>query len=288
MKSNHAAIGLLIAITASWGLTFPLKQIALQSISPGVFVLIRFLFASLLMFPFVIRSIKHTSPFILVSGMILGLFNCGIYLFQNIGIQLTPISHAAFITESSVVMVPLLAPLWRLGFPTAINLFAAILCIIGIYVLSGATITHFNQGDAWILACAFCNALSILTIQYVSKRTEQYMLLTFYMIFFTSSFMMLFVKHHLVITAWPLSVWYALLFCAIFATVLALYIQMRYQQCVSATQAAIIFTLEPVFAVLFAIIFFTKHYPMLTYVGAIIVIISVLLPIMADFRKSTS
>lgn len=288
MKPSSKAIALLILISASWGLTFPLKNTALASISPSIFVLLRFFIATLLMFPFVIRSLKHTTPLILLSGLLLGIINCGIYVFQNIGIQHTPISHAAFITESSVIMVPLLSPLWGLGKPRLINIISALFCLLGIYLLTGAQLSHLNRGDLWVLACAACNALSILTIQLVSKKIESYLLLTFYQILFTSSCMMLFINHHLIISPWHVSVWSAILFCAIFATALALYIQVRYQQQVTATQAAVIFTLEPVFAVFFDAVFYHHNYSIMTLAGATIVILSVLLPTFLQNKLSTT
>lgn len=287
MKKTSTAIALLTLISAAWGLTFPLKGAALTSISPSVFVLVRFFIATLVLFPFVIRSLQDTTPLILITGLILGILNCGIYVSQNIGLQLTTISHAAFITQISVLLVPLLAPLWRLDKPKLIHALSAIICLIGLYILTGANFHELTQGDLWVLLCAICNAFLILTIQYVTKHTKAYLLLTFYQVLFTGCCMMLFVHHHLPITAWSLTVWSSLLFCAIVATALALYIQMRYQHFISATQAAIIFALEPVFAILFDVIGFHHSYTSMTYIGASIVIMSVVIPDVWDRLTKT-
>lgn len=287
MKPTSNAIVLLVLISAAWGLTFPLKSAALTSISPSVFVLTRFLIAALFLFPFVIRSLRDTTPFILIAGLIMGILNSGIYVSQDTGLQLVSISHAAFITQISVLLVPLLAPLWRLGKPKFIHVLSAIICLVGLYILTGANLQDLGMGDLWILACAICNALLILTIQYVTKHTKAYLLLTFYQVLFTGCCMMLFVHHHLPIAAWNITVWSSILFCAVIATALALYIQVRYQHFISATQAAIIFALEPVFAILFDVIGFHHNYTSMTYIGASIVIMSVVIPDVWDRLAKT-
>ncbi|MBU0509232.1 EamA family transporter [bacterium] len=103
-----AAYLILFALTAVWGLTFPLVQAALASASPLVFVTLRFALAAglfaLLVWP---RAFRLQRDFAW-KGLVLGLFLCGGYAFQTIGLAHTTAARSGFLTGTLVPMTPLM------------------------------------------------------------------------------------------------------------------------------------------------------------------------------------
>ena len=278
MKPAIKAQGYLILMTAVWGMTFPLLHRAIVTITPQQLVFQRFLLASLLLLPFVVKSLKKTDGLILIGGLILGLLNCGTYLFQTIGLETISASRAAFITGASVLFVPFLSPLFGLGKPKTIDFVSALICLFGLTILTGANLAAVTVGDIWVLGCAICVALTILTIQWLTQRMKHYLLLTFYQLLLTVPIAALFVHENYFTWQWRPEVWFTIFFCALFATVIALFIQIRFQHYTTATKAALIFTLEPVFASIFDWVLNGERLTLIAMIGGFFILLSIILP----------
>lgn len=267
-------------ITAFWGLTFPLSHRAIQYISPSLFVFLRFVLAALCLLPMVLynRSDKR----VIYAGLFLGLLNSGTFLFQTIGLEYIDPARSAFITGMSVLFVPFLLPLFKLGYPKPIDITCGLVCLLGLYVLTGANIHSLNRGDFLTLACAFCVAMTISFVQWVTRYIKSYTILNFYQILFTVPIAGVGVFHH---AGWH-NIWhpallFALVFCAIFATVIALHIQLKYQQYTTATMVALIFVLEPVFGSLYSILLGDSVLHWSLVLGGAIIVFSLALPTLA-------
>ncbi|PIQ42370.1 MAG: hypothetical protein COV52_05255 [Gammaproteobacteria bacterium CG11_big_fil_rev_8_21_14_0_20_46_22] len=251
MKITTKAQSYLILMTAIWGMTFPLLHRAVSLITPEQLVFQRFLLACLILLPFVFKHLQRSSVLILLGGLVLGALNCGTYVFQTMGLETISASRAAFITGASVLFVPFLSPFFRLGRPRLIDFGSVLLCLLGIYVLTGENLSGITLGDFWVLLSTFCFAMTVLVVQWLTQRTKDYLLLTFYQLFFALPIIAISSRGHCFTWRWHTQSVLAVVFCAVFATIIALFIQIRYQQYTTATKAALIFMLEPVFAVLF-------------------------------------
>lgn len=277
MKKSTSANLILIAVSAMWGLTFPLIYNAVAFISPGEFVAARIILASLVIAPFVIMRLVRINRLLIIGSIVLAILNTATYIFQSQGLTTIPASRSAFITGICVVIVPLLMPLFRLGKPDAIAYSSVAVCLVGLYILTGANLRHLNMGDFWTFDCAITYALYIILIQIMSSRVKDYSLLCFLQISLSIPLALPFAQNlHIGILA-NKSVLIALVFCAVFATVLSLYLQGRFQQYTTAAKAALIFSLEPIFATIFA--YFINHTAITLYtvVGGVLILMSVLL-----------
>lgn len=276
-KSSQAELYLLL-ITLFWGMTFPLIHSCIQHITPIAFVFLRFSFATFLLLPFVLKSLKYTDAKILTVSIILGAINFGAYSLQTTGLKTISAEQSAFITGINIVLVPFLSLLFRSEKPKILDFIASLLCLLGLYILTGADLKNISIGQVYTLLCAILYALAIVIIQISTKVASRYNLLAFYQILFTAFFAYpLAVKEEFTgIT--HISVIIAILFCSIFATVIALYVQMRFQRETTANKAALIFCLEPIFASIFGWIINHQPIGFDIYIGGSIIIISLLLP----------
>lgn len=242
---------ILLFVTLSWGITFPLIGNAVDTVDPFVFVTVRFLIAALILLPLVFTSLKKTSKEIIIAGLILGALNAVAYTSQTTGMLTLTSAETSFITGISVVIVPFILPFFSLGKPTKKDMACSLLCLLGLFFLLGTDVTHFNSGAAWVLLCAFAVALTIVYLQKVTAKLTSLSLLAFYQILFTALFCSPFTFHH---SFHPLSapaVIFSILFCATFGTSIALLLQTKYQRYTTANRAAMIFCFEPIFGSLF-------------------------------------
>ncbi len=270
---------ILIAVTAVWGLTFPLIESAVDYISPTAFVLVRMIIASIGFLPFIYKRFWQTNYLLIWGGLVLACLNAVTYLFQTEGLQTIPASRSAFITGFNVVLVPLLAPLFRLGIPKGIEITAAILCLIGLYILTGANLHHLSIGDLWSLACAISYALLVVSLQVILKYTTENLLLSFYATLFGVLIPLLFLPRFNGAELLHWQVILALFFCALIATSFVTYLMACYQQHIQVTRVAIIYALEPVFATVFAFLLYHQSLGINTILGGMIIFISIILPV---------
>ena len=99
------ALGLAALI---WGATFVVVKDALADVSVFVYLAVRFALAAAVMALFFWRSLRGLTLASIWAGAQIGFFMFAGYAFQTTGLRFTTPSKAAFITGSSVVLVPLL------------------------------------------------------------------------------------------------------------------------------------------------------------------------------------
>src|ERR1700722_9874412 len=98
----------LVLCTFIWGATFVVVKDALADISVLAFLAVRFALATLLMAVMFRSSIARLDKRGVWAGTQIGLFMFGGFVFQTAGLRWTTPSKAAFLTGSSVVLVPLI------------------------------------------------------------------------------------------------------------------------------------------------------------------------------------
>lgn len=254
MSIERKALLMIFIIPVLWGATFPLIHKVVAVYNPVVFVYWRFLVSSIILLPVLILAICHRQikRIELIYGLLIGFMNSGAFILQSIALQYVDSSRTAFLTGVNVVLVPLLIPFFALAKPKKIELIAAVLCLFGIYLLSGADFTHYNIGDILVLGSALCIALGIILVEKASRISQNLMLLTFYQISLTLIIPIgLLGKQTFNLPTGNLF-WVGIAYCGLFATVIPLFLQMKYQKYVGSSRAAVIFSLEAVSATFFA------------------------------------
>lgn len=257
MNKTLRADLLLLLIALIWGATFPLVKAALADMGPFLLVTARFSVAALFLLIYILPVLKKTNAKVLWAGLILGLLNAGVYLLQTFGMHDVDADTSAFIAAMGVVFVPFLAPLFKLNRVRKIEVGGSLVCLLGLYVLIGANFDDFKIGQCLILLASVSWAASVCYIQKVTQHIEDGRLLAFYQVVFTLPLAFICSGMEHVAVTWSPMVIFTILYTGIFATGIVFLIQVRYQKETTATHAAIIYSLEPVFASIFAI--FINH-----------------------------
>ena len=276
---------LLIFCTLIWGATFVLVKDALANASVFVFLALRFLLATVVLILMYGSQLRVAGASGFRAGALIGCCVFGGYAFQTAGLALTTPSKAAFITGFFVVFVPLLlalfgsrrAPLWVW--------FGALSAFIGLYFLAvpRSGLLALNRGDLLVLACAFMFALHVISIGHYSSRYSPGALTLIQVAvtaLFTSLCVPLFALFGIVEqprVMWTPGLILAVVTTGIFATAVAFSVQVWAQQYTSANHAAIIFTLEPVFAGLTSFLFYHERLSARSLVGAALILGGILI-----------
>ena len=271
MSTYSLAISGLVFTTFIWGITFELVEESLKSIPPSIFSTIRFFIASictLILILFKYRVVKiekdeFKAGIICAIFLSLGYFFQSFGLWENIFYLKSDPNKSAFITGTSVLMVPIIIFLMGKGKPTIHLWFSIVLVLAGLAILLNPNVENFTIGDFLTFGCAISFAAHIIFQgQYLISKVKN--IYNFFFVQMISTALIFFIgaifefQISLSVLEWNYTVWSGLWITGVLATFVAILIMVWAQKIVSPIQTAMIFTLEPVFAGIYNH-FFTEH-----------------------------
>lgn len=267
-----------------WGATFVLVKGALADVSVFVYLAVRFAVAAAVMGILFWGSLARLNGQALWAGVQIGLFMFGGYAFQTTGLKFTTPAKSAFITGSSVVVVPILLALFSRRRIAPWIWAGAISALAGLYLLMipAEGFGGLNRGDVISLGCAVMFALHCIFIgRYV--RHHSVGALSFLQVATTAVFSALLLPL-LSATGWEPPRWhwsstlvFAVLITSLGSTVIGFSFQTWAQQYTSPWHTAIFISLEPVFAVITSWLFAREHLSPRILLGAALILVGILL-----------
>jgi drug/metabolite transporter (DMT)-like permease len=249
-RSLVSDLGLLYA-AAIWGSTFIVVKDSLDNVDAVALVAYRFLLAAAILFVFLM--LRHKQPFSnLRTGFTIGFFLWLLYISQTVGLKYTTAANSGLITGLFIVFVPIFDYAFFRRLPSVIKLFAIALALSGLWLLTGG-LSGINRGDVMTLVAAATYAMHILLADRYVKGNIDPIILSFQQFFFVGVFSLI----ASLVFGLPLSVrssgaMSSIVFLALFPTISGFVIQLVAQRYTPPVKVALIFTMEPVFAAIFA------------------------------------
>jgi drug/metabolite transporter (DMT)-like permease len=168
---------LLTLVALIWGSAFVFQAQGMAHVGPMVFTGVRFLIGALVVAPLMVwewRKLQR-ADLALRPGDALQITGLGSLLLlgaamQQFGIMGTTVTNAGFLTALYVPLVPVLGWLLLRHRPHWSAWPAALACLLGAYLLSGAQHLSISRGDVWILVSTLPWALHVLLIGRVADR----------------------------------------------------------------------------------------------------------------------
>ena len=271
MNTYYLAVFGLVFTTFIWGITFEIVEESLKSIPPNVFNAIRFLIAAFCTFvaiiikhgKIVISKFEYKAGFICAGLLALGYFFQSLGLWENSFYLKSDPNKSAFITGTSVLMVPIIMYLMNKGKINKHLLISIFFVLLGLGILLNPNVEKFTFGDLLTFFCATSFAAHIIFQgDYLIKGIKD--IFSFFLVqtLFASIFFLLpsilEINYLLDTIEFNSTVLSGLLITGIFGTFIAIMIMVWAQKIVSPIQTAMIFSMEPVFAGFYNH-FFTDH-----------------------------
>jgi drug/metabolite transporter (DMT)-like permease len=253
LPASRVATLLLVSVTAVWGSTFFLIRDLVEHVPSADFLTVRFAIAAVLMAVVFRRQTLALTRREVLIGVGLGVLYGLAQLLQTVGLEHTSASVSGFVTGTYVVLTPVFGAVLlrdRIGRTTWA---AVLLATAGLAVLSLRGLS-VGYGEAVTLASAGLYALHIVGLGRYSTAASATGLAT------VQAFVITVVTF---VAALPDGItvpssggqWTSLLYMALVAGAVALWAQTWAQSHLPATRAAIVMTMEPVFAAFFAVLF---------------------------------
>jgi drug/metabolite transporter (DMT)-like permease len=270
-RSTRRSELFLLLTVVLYSTTFAVMKEILGSISPVLLVLTRFAIAAAVVYLLFRSRIEFTWPNLL-KGLAIGIPEYVGFMLQVTGLTMTTASKNAFITGLSVVVGPVLSILFLREKRSWKVALALILAVGGLWIISfGFTIRvgGMGMGDFLTLLCALAFGVQVFMIHLFSHKDSFYATTFFQLLAVAMCSLVYALATKQTLAVNPVS-WPSLLYLAVFTTVITLLLQNRFQHDVTVAQASVIYSLEPVFATLLAVLFIGERMGPAVLVGGVL------------------
>jgi len=252
LPAERLATLLLVSVTAVWGSTFFLIRDLVAHVPSADFLAVRFAIAAVVMAVVFRRQLMGLTRRQVLIGVGLGLLYGLAQLLQTVGLEHTDASVSGFVTGSYVVLTPVLGALLLRDRVPGTTWLAVGLAAVGLAVLSLRGLS-MGYGEALTLGSAALYALHIIGLGRWSTAGSATGLATVQAFVITAVTAVGAVPGGLTLPATG-GQWASLLYMALVAGALALWAQTWAQSHLAASRAAVVMTMEPVFAAGFAVL----------------------------------
>ena len=272
LKGNLAADAALLVTTLIWGSTFVIAKDILTYWPPITYITFRFALAALVLVLLFLKQVVRARRSEWMAGVTLGLLVGSGFAIQATGQVYTTPSKSAFVTGLTTPLVPFVAYALLRARPSLENMIGVTLASLGCaLILAPQGESGVNLGDLLTLSATVLFALHITLMSLYARRYPVRQLTVLQVAAAAGLFMVIWLglqacAHVLDVRSLPQAiaresaplVWSArvvwqLIYLGLVGTVVAFLFWTWGQARMSPTHAAIIFSLEPVFATAFAV-----------------------------------
>ena len=284
MSKSMSLLSALLC-TFIWGTTFIAQDTGMDKIGPLTFNATRFFIGFLSIIPFALlfekkkitKEINNNKRLFYKLLFWIGLFLfLGTY-FQQTALLYTDVANAAFFTIFYVPMVPIILFFF---YSKSIHwsIWPSVLfCIVGVYLLSDFTNATIRLGDSLVILCAFFWSLHIIFIGNFIKNFNLPLFFGALQALVVSFFSIIFALFFETITiANILNESVSIIYAGILSGGIAFTLQIYAQKNISSAPAAIIFSLEGVFATIAAWIILNQILGLDNVIGCTLILFGVL------------
>lgn len=293
MKNQIIKSNLFLLLAAAiWGLAFVAQRIGAQYVGSFTFNGIRFALGSLSLIPLILFSrcnskskIDNKPARVLPAGVIAGTILFMGATLQQLGLVETSAGKAAFITGLYIVIVPL-SGIFLKHRLSVTSWCGVAIATIGLYFLSVTENFSIVRGDLLELAGAFFWAGHILVIDYFTKRIEPLKLCLIQ--FLTCSFLSMAAAlfYESITLSGIKQAIIPILYGGVFSVGIAYTLQAVGQKHAKPAHAAIILSLESVFASLGGWLILQENLGFRGYMGCLLMLTGMLLSQLQSLQKT--
>ncbi len=267
----------LIGCTFLWGTSFVVLKSALDAMPTLWILAIRFLGAALLMALFGARQLAKLDCGYWKGGAVMGLFLTAAYIIQTYGLVYTTPGKNAFLTATYCVLVPFLWWIIRRQTPERSHVIAAVICFVGIGLVSLQEHLTVNPGDLITIFCGLFYGLHIIATSVWAKDRDAVLLS---MVQFLTAAVICFALAPIVSpfpSQVPSDTWLRIAYLCIMCTGVCFLLQTIGQKYTPANEVAIFLTLESVFGAAISVLFFHEKLTVQVFCGFVLIFLAVLI-----------
>jgi len=279
--------GLLVA-TFLLGSGITASKIALNyGISANLYTFLRFVIAFAFLAIIYRKRLRIQKKEVWLAGLWIGIASALGFIFQTIGLGMTTVAKVGFLSAMYVVLTPLLESAIKHKRPQGNDIIGIFLSVCGLVLMSLNGALSINLGDLLALVSALFFSIGLILIGKYAVQYDVVVLSTINIgvsALVAGCFWLLgFAAESTIVMNTQIII--SIAYVAIIATALAFVMQTEAQKKLSATKAAVILALEPVFGAILAYLILHEGLSSKEICGALLMMIGMLISILKNNKK---
>jgi len=284
--SERAGVAAMVVATLLWGGTFVVIRDTVRALEPVTLVFLRFTAAVVLLGIAAAWLRPRFDRTAWIGGLLGGGCAAAGYLSQAIGLQSTSAGTSAFLTCMGTLFAALFA--WPLlaQRPSGALVAGIALALGGSALLPSGGVMRLGAGELWTLLGSIAFALQIVVLAHFAPRTAP---LSITLIQTATLALALAPFAHApmqALASLPPTDLQRLAYLAVAGSTIAPFLQMIAQRTLPAGRIGLLFALEPVFALFFAITFGHEHFAGPWWLGATLILAGVIGVELHELRRN--
>ena len=258
-----------ILMTVIWGGTFLVTKNTLKLVGPFTYLSLCYLVATFTLIAIFRKRLARITRAEVLYGLVIGGVLFAGYAFQTVGMQWTSVSKAGFLTGMYVPLVPLFSLLFLRQRIAMTAWFGVLLSLVGLGLLSvnRQLSMSIGLGEWLLLACAVAFAAQIVLISKFAPTMDAINLAIIQLALTAVLSLISVPLNHEPLAAPPLAAWIPVLLLGTIDMAFTLVGMNWVQQYISGTRAALIYSLEPLWAAFFGVLIAGDILSMVAWIG---------------------
>ena len=282
-QGKRRAVVLTLLAGVLWGTSFPAIKLGLVYVNAYMFVFMRFLVASIIMFFVLLLRGNHGLDFANKRViLLLGIANGFAYLFQYVGMNFTSASKSSLLVNLSAIWVAVLSWLIlkeRLGIKRAVGIFSGIL---GVFLITtNLDFRNLGQstvfGDLAVLLSGVIWAFFTIYNKKLVSNTKNIIQPITWVLFITllplTPFLALSTSTPLQL---PIQAWLAIAYTAVFCWVIPYYLWSEGLKSISPVSSTLILLTEVVVSLVVSSLMLKDTLTLISGIGAIFIMAAII------------
>lgn len=263
-----------------WGSSFVVTKILVDNLPPFLLATVRFFVAAIVLTIICYKKLKLVDKKVICRGAILGLFYALGISLQSLGVMYTSAGRTSFVAQSISIIMPFLELIILKSELKNKILLSALVCLIGVGLISLDNAEGINKGDLFVFASVFCFALQIVLMPLFMKDSDVELLNIF--LFAFAGIVALIIGLFVGGKVSPLNMTgiLALMYLSVFCTGIPLLMQSKAQSILPPSIITLFNGLQPIFASVMSYFVFGEMWTLKGLIGAALILISIVISLL--------
>lgn len=278
-RSHWTADVSLLLVAMIWGSNYVVLKGAVETVPVFHMLFIRFGLTACIMIPLCYKALRNADRSTWISGAALGSILFLTYVLETFGLTTTTASNAGFLVGLYVVLVPILDTLLKRQWLSLPLVGILLLCLSGTVLLTMRNGFDPKIGDFLVLGASVGYAFQMIAAKRLTNGKQmdssaltviQFSILAIFSGLFSFT-------EEIAWSSLTPSFWAMTAYLVILGTMFAYYVQLVMIRRTSPSRVALLMSSEPMFAVLFSILFMGEHLAIPQIIGGFLIIAGILL-----------
>ena len=259
MKNKYLGKLMLLFVAVAWGSSMVVIKGSTDTLPAGGLLACRFTVASILLLIANLKKLKLIDKDYIKSGIIIGVCLFCAYFTQTIGVMLEMPGKSHFLSSAYCVFVPFLAWIVLRKKPTGYNIAAAVMCAVGIILVSVSGGLEISFGDSIsILSSVFWASQIVAIAKWGNGKDPVIITMLQFMVSGVLAWIFTLTQENFTAVEWNAGAIGGVLYLGIVCSGLCFLFQTIAQKTEEPTSVSIILSFENIFGIIFGMIFFNE------------------------------